>query len=378
MTIEATGVRVRVPLVRPFTTAAGAWSTHDAWLVGLRGGDGRVGVGEAALDPLAPQTALAELATRVRAVVERSWWEPGDLAAALDDPDALDGPGRAARSAVEAALVDGGWLSLVGRPGGSAVPGAATGPAPFRVPLNATIDAVDPDAAVAGAQAAIAAGFATLKLKAPSDEPAAALAARIAAVRAAVGAAVRLRLDANGAWSLAEAAARLAAVAPLGLEYVEQPVASLEAMAELRRRVDVPLAADELVASPAAAAAVLDAGAADVLVVKPARVGGPLVALGIARTAAGCGVPTVVSTLLETGVGLLAGLRVAAALDAGLDTAVSLAHGLATADLLVDDLVLDPPAIRDGSAVVRWPVGAGRVDDEAVRRFAVDVAGSSW
>jgi O-succinylbenzoate synthase len=261
--------------------------------------------------------------------------------------------------------VDGGWLSLHAGPDGTA---------PFRVPLNATIDAVDLGAAVAGAGAAIAAGFATLKLKAPSGEPAEALVDRLAAVRAAVGPAVRLRLDANGAWSLGEAAARLAAVAPLGLEYVEQPVASLEAMAELRRRVAVPLAADELVASPAAAAAVLDAGAADVLVVKPARVGGPLVALGIARAAAGRGVPTVVSTLLETGVGLLAGLRVAAALDA----AVSGAHGLATADLLVDDLVLDPPAIRGGSAVVPWPVGAGRVDDEAVRRFAVDVAGSSW
>jgi o-succinylbenzoate synthase len=369
MTPEVAGVRVRVPLVRPFTTAAGAWSAHDAWLVRLRDGDGRSGVGEAALDPLAGPVALAELATRVRALAEGSPWEPGDPAAALGDPDALDGPGRAARSAVEAALVDGGWLALGAGPDGTA---------PFRVPLNATIDVVDPEAAVAGAGAAVAAGFATLKLKAPSGEPAEALADRLAAVRAAVGPAVRLRLDANGSWSLGEAEARLVALAPVGLEYVEQPVASLEGMAELRRRVAVPLAADELVASPAAAAAVLDAGAADVLVVKPARVGGPLVTLGIARAAAVRGVPTVVSTLLETGVGLLAGLRVAAALDAGLDTAASRAHGLATADRLVDDLVLDPPVILDGSVSAPWPIGAGRVDDEAVRRFAVDAAGTAW
>jgi O-succinylbenzoate synthase len=175
-----------------------------------------------------------------------------------------------------------------------------------------------------------------------------------------------------------EAVARLTAIAPFGIEHVEQPVASLEEMVALRRRVGVLLAADELVSSPGAADALLDAGAADVLVVKPARVGGPPVAAAIARHAASHGVPVVVSNLLETGVGMTAALRVAAVVPMPSDGTEHRAHGLATAHLLVDDLVVGLPDIRDGAVELPLPADLGRPDDEAIRRFAVDSAGDPW
>ena len=139
---------------------------------------------------------------------------------------------------------------------------------------------------------------------------------RVRAVRAAVGPDIRLRLDVNGAWDLETATDRLDAIARFALEYVEQPLAGDDAaeLAELRRRVRVPIAADETVTSLRAARALLDAGAVDVLVVKPVRVGGPVVAAEIAALAAERGVPVVISTLFETGVGIAAGLAVAAAL----------------------------------------------------------------
>jgi hypothetical protein len=127
----------------------------------------------------------------------------------------------------------------------------------------------------------------------------------VRAVREAIGPDVHLRLDVNGAWDPPTAEERLEAVERFRLEYVEQPLAGddAEALAELRRRVRVPIAADESVTSIKAARELLDAEAVDVLVVKPARVGGLVVGAEIAALAAERGVPVVVSTLFETGWG---------------------------------------------------------------------------
>jgi len=401
MTLETAVVHVRIPLSRPFATAAGSWTVRESWLIRLRDGQGRQGCGEAALDPGAGPAALTALGDRIRRLVERLAARPptgasrgwaGDLdragpmggarlgdevrpldsalldPALLDDTGALDGPGRAARAALEAALVDGGWIPL----GGSQ-------PRPESIALNATVDALASDPAAEAARSAVSAGFGTIKLKAAAEEPVGTLAGRVAAVRRAVGPDIGLRLDANGRWGAAEARAHLSALAGMGLEYVEQPVAELEALARLRAGSPVPIAADESVDSPVAAGRILDAAAADVLVVKPARVGGPVQALRIATMAAERGVPVVVSTLLETGLGLATALRVAAALPAAGDPRRHLAHGLATADRLSTDLLAAAFEIRDGAMVLpatpeAWP----RPDDAGIRRATIDALGASW
>lgn len=215
-------------------------------------------------------------------------------------------------------------------------------PAPLRarIPVNTTIPVVAPEVAH---RLATAQGAGTAKVKvADPGSTLAQDAARLEAVRDAMGPAARIRIDANAAWSLEEAREALPTLdrAVGGLEYAEQPVASLEDMAALRRSVEIPIAADELVRRAADPLRVARAGAADLLVMKVQPLGGIRRCLDLAEQA---GLPVVVSSALETGIGLSAGAAFAAALP-------ELPHacGLATAALLTADLVGDALAVADG------------------------------
>jgi o-succinylbenzoate synthase len=212
-----------------------------------------------------------------------------------------------------------------------------------RVPVNDLVPAVAPDRAAALAAAAVAGGSWCLKVKvgAGLDED------RVAAVRDAVGPHVRLRVDANGAWDLDRAIAAVGRLARYDLELAEQPVATLDDLARLRRRVDVALAADESVRSVEDALALARLEAADAVVVKVQPLGGVAAALAVVEAA---GVPAVVSALYETSVGLAAGLALAAALPE-----LPYACGLATAALLAGDVVADPLVPVAGELVVRRP-----------------------
>jgi len=233
--------------------------------------------------------------------------------------------------------------------------------------------------AVAAAHSAVVAGFTTLKLKGGGEASTAELVERLRAVRAAVGDGIRLRLDVNGAWDAMAATERLRALAPIGLELVEQPVApgpdAAAVLARLRASTGATIAADESVTSAAAAQALLAAGAVDVLVIKPARVGGPAVALEIAALAARAGVGIIVSTLLETGVGLRSALVTAALLPPG---GRALAHGLATGPLLVSELVRGGGVpVAGGQATCPAAPGLGlSLDLAAIERSAVERLGA--
>ena len=354
------GLRVRVPFRRPFATATGMWLHREAWIVLLEGADGRVGLGEAVLEPDATEVEETILARAVRETAGRA--REGDL----PDPEELEllgGSGRAFRAALDGARLD---LAL-----------AADG---ARVPVNGTIGFAAPREGAEAALQAIQAGFTTLKLKAGAERETEDLVARVRAIRQAVGPDVRLRLDVNGAWDLPTAEERLEAVARFDIEYVEQPLAWDDAAgaAELRERIGVPVAADEAVYSAGAARSLLAAGAADVLVVKPARVGGPVVVAEIAALAAARGVPVVLSTLFETGIGVASARAAAAALPAvgGRELMPPLPHGLATAGLLEHDLLRAPMNVEDG--FIQAPGGDGSgglgivVDERALRRFAAE------
>ena len=172
--------------------------------------------------------------------------------------------------------------------------------------------------------------------------------ARVAAVRRALGSDGRIRIDANGAWTVDEAERALARLGEFGLEYVEQPCASLREMAQLRRRVDVPLAVDEAIRkAPDPLHVDLVSEAADVLVVKSAPLGGVAAAGAVA---ARYGLPVVVSSALDTSVGLAGGLALAAALPG-----MPMACGLGTGRLLSGDVVRDPLVPLNGRLTVRRP-----------------------
>jgi L-alanine-DL-glutamate epimerase-like enolase superfamily enzyme len=152
---------------------------------------------------------------------------------------------------------------------------------------------------------------------------------------------------------------------------VEQPLpaADVDGHAILRRETAVPVALDESVADEAAAQRILEVGAADFLVVKPARVGGPVVVRAIAAHAAEAGVPVVLSTFFETGIGLVAAVRAAAELPR---IGEERAHGLATTGLLEHDLLMKPMAVEAGRIALP---SAPELDAAALDRFAVERVG---
>jgi len=256
------------------------------------------------------------------------------------------------------------------------------GPDPRTVRVNATVPAVAPEA-VPGVLARFP-GARTAKVKVA--EPGQGLEAdleRVRAVRDTMAAGSRIRIDANGGWSLAEATAALELLAEIGLEYAEQPVAEVADLAELRRRLAglVPIAADESIRKPADPIAVARAGAADVFVLKHQPLGGTERAEAIVREViaeAGPQVRFVTSSALETSVGLASAARLAARIDAlgglghGLDHGLD--HGLGTAALLAADVTLAPLVPVAGRIALRDV----RPDPELLERHAAPPDRADW
>ncbi|MEI4270161.1 o-succinylbenzoate synthase [Klenkia sp. LSe6-5] len=228
----------------------------------------------------------------------------------------------------------------------AAVEAATVGwPAPLRtcVPVNCTVPAVGPERAHA---IVTASGCRTAKVKvAEPGQTDADDEARVEAVRDALGAGGAVRVDANAAWSVDRAAERIAVLGRYDLEYVEQPCATVAELAALRRRVDVRLAADEVVRRAADPAGVDLREACDVVVLKVQPLGGVRAALEVARAH---GLPCVVSSALESSVGIAAGVALAAALPE-----LPFACGLATVALFDHDVTTEPLLPVDGALPVR-------------------------
>ncbi|WP_300386824.1 o-succinylbenzoate synthase [uncultured Nocardioides sp.] len=233
-------------------------------------------------------------------------------------------------------------------------------PAPLRdrVPVNVTVPAVGPERAH---DIVARSGCRTAKVKvAEPGQDEAEDEARLEAVRDALGPDGLVRIDVNGLWDVDTALIRLPVLdrAAGGLEYVEQPVAQVEDLAVVRRRQHVPVAADESIRRAADPYRVRDLEAADVAVLKVQPLGGVRACLRIAED---IGLPVVVSSALETSVGIAAGVALAASLP-------ELPHacGLATVALLTDDLAAEPLLPVDGAL----PVGRPTVDPAAFDRLA--------
>jgi O-succinylbenzoate synthase len=199
------------------------------------------------------------------------------------------------------------------------------------VAVNAMIPRVNPEVAAALTREARAAGCATIKVKVGDGEAE----PRLRAVRLAAGESTRIRLDANGTWTLEEAERALLRFSAYSIELAEDPVATLEEMARLRPRVPVPLAAEMPIRVPDDVLQVRRLGAADAILVKPQRIGGMRAALRAAELAQD--LPVIVSSALETSVGLAMCAAVAAAVPAH-----GFAHGIGTALLLAEDVTTRP------------------------------------
>ncbi len=236
------------------------------------------------------------------------------------------------------------------------------------IPVNATLPAVPLDRVAH--TLSLFGDCRTVKIKV--GEPGETLAddvARVRETRRLLGPAGRIRLDANGAWTVDEAEHAVRALEQFDLEYVEQPCATVPELAELRRRIhriDVLVAADESVRKAADPLEVARAEAADLLVIKAAPLGGIDRALALVAEA---GLPAVVSSALDTSVGLAMGAELAARLPT-----LDFDCGLGTAALLVDDVTVSP--LRPVAGTVA--VGRVTADPDALLRLAADSERTAW
>ena len=226
-------------------------------------------------------------------------------------------------------------------------------PVRSKVPVNVTVPAVSPERAH---RLVSESGCSTAKVKIgdEGDE------ARVEAVRDALGPRGRLRVDVNAQWDVEGAARKLASLRRYDLEYAEQPVATLDEMRVLRRKVDVPLAVDESLRTAEDPFSVDVEGAADVAVLKVAPLGGVRAAMRLAESLP---VPVVISSALESSIGLAAGIACAAAIED-----LRYACGLATSALFDEDLVTEPLRPVDGAIQVRKP----ELDADSLERHALE------
>ncbi len=342
--MKLTVAAVRTAMREPFTAGHGTVSDRELLLVTLEAVDGTVGYGEAAPLTSYDGVSLAD----VRAALE-------DCRPVLEGyPDAspiADVLARCSEATVlpqALAAVDLAVWDLAGRRTREPVWRLLGARSAAPVAVNWTIAAADRSGAAHEAAQARANGFQTVKVKvAIGDDP-----GRLAAVRAFAGPHMAIRIDANGAWELAEAAAMLRVLEPVGIELCEEPVAGVAAIRALRSEVEVPLALDESARDPEA----LRAPAAEFMCLKIAGCGGIAATIEMATRARAAGYEVYLASTLDGPLGIAAALHAAAVI--GPDRAC----GLATLGLFADRD--DPlPVVAGAMSAPPGPGLGGRLTD---------------
>jgi len=328
-------------LARPLHTSYGEVRERELAIVTLTDEDGCSGYGEAAPLPAYDgpdlETVLAALARHERVVSD---WD-GEMGTQLLEAARAAADVPLALAAIEMALWD-----RAGRRAGRPVAELLTDTPARSVAVNATISALDRAGAAEEAAAAARAGFPCVKVKVgiPDD------AGRVAAVRAAAGPELALRLDANGAWEVEEAVRAIEALAPAGLELVEEPTHGLAAVREVRERVAARIAIDETAGEPGA----LGAGVADAVCLKIARCGGIGALLAAASLVRTSGAEVYLASTLDGPLGVAAALHAAAALASRGPLPPC---GLAT--LAMFEGIEDPLPAHDGAIALPAAPGLG-------------------
>lgn len=340
-----------VPLAVPYRWSKGIQHERCGVIVGVEL-DGCVGWGEAALPPhvVYPGTAFAD---QCRALLHGLEPERDDF---LDQLELREVPARV-RCGISSA-----WLSARAAREGktlSAYVGGKERPIARRVPVNDLIGDEKPEMCVERAEAAIARGQDTVKIKCDSNR--ALDVARVGAIREALPD-IRIRIDPNESWPVAWALEQLRAMARFNIEYVEEPLprgTTLATYAELCRESPIPVALDDSARTLFHVQSIIAQRAAHVLILKPPRLGGPDRIVEVIDAAAAAGLRSVVTASLETAIGLTVALHCGAVLPNPVPPC-----GIGTARFLARDLA-DPPPIRDGFMTVPEAPGLGIVPYEA-------------
>jgi L-Ala-D/L-Glu epimerase len=337
-------VKLEVELIEarlraPFVTARTSVNARRLGLVRLHAADGHVGHGEAA--PLEGYDAPS--LDDVLAALE-DCREPLEQSDGEDREGLMDECARRAVLPHAIAAIDLALWDLEGRRKQLPVWRLLGAQAAPQVVVNATIAAADRAGAATEAAAARQAGFKTIKLKAAVGDDA----GRIAAVRTVAGPDVQIRLDANGAWSVDEAAASLRVLAAAGIELCEEPVHGLAQTQQLQAATEVSIAIDETTLEPGA----LDTRVCDAVCLKIARGGGITGVIEQARRARAAGYEVYLASTLDGPLGIAAALHAAAAIEPDRPC------GLATLGVFADRA--DP--LPAASSTIAAPAGPGLGD----------------
>ncbi|NJK33811.1 MAG: o-succinylbenzoate synthase [Oscillatoriales cyanobacterium SM2_2_1] len=325
-----------LPLRSPLKTASHTWHERRGVVITLQDEDGAVGYGEAA--PFLTTESWAETVAQVGTVL--SQWVGRTLPDLAELPSWLVGCDHtpATRHGLELALLN--LLAQRAEVSLAALVAGSEGTVASRVAVNRLVGGGTVAETLARVQQGFEEGDRCFKLKVGHDF--AQDRQRVRGTRDWLGERGELRLDANGAWTLTEAIAHCAELSPWGIEYIEQPVATGEDLAEVRWRSAVPVAADELVTSLTALKSLLSWGAADIYVLKPMQLGGLLVAREAATEILKQGLSVVITTAIDGAIARHGAIHLAATLPA------IHAHGLGTGSLLAEDLSYPCPQVHRG------------------------------
>ena len=350
---------VGVPFKLPFRTSSSLVDTRYSLIVWIETDVGQVGIGEAPAALIRGHSSLRFIATALETVA------PALLNRPLDSAPLSAVPPPPLAFALETASFD----CLAQSEGKSLAEFLGGSPKPVEV--NAVIGEAIPADTESSAIRAAEEGFRTIKLKVGGrplslDEEA------LSRIRKSVGRSVKLRLDANRAWPEPQAVFALQRLAKYSPEFIEEPVtpAHPSILSRLRSVSPILIAADESVENPQSAKVLADSAAVDLFVIKLARVGGISVARSIIDHARSRGLGIVITSSLETGVGLSAATHLISALD------IHQACGLATGPLLTHDLLQTPVSPTNGFLSTPDSPGLGiSLDPDAIQRFALGPRG---
>jgi L-alanine-DL-glutamate epimerase-like enolase superfamily enzyme len=338
LSVQRRKLRLKVPL----QTSYGPVDERELLTVSLTDADGIRGHGEAA-----PLEAYDGVTVEQ---VEQALTDYEPILAAFRDgmngAQMIDACRRVDDLPQALAAVDLALWDRAGKRAGKPVAALLTDDPAAAVDVNATLTALDRAGVARQAARAVGEGFTCVKVKVGVGDDA----GRVAAARAAVGPEVALRLDANGAWSVEEAVRTIDALAPAGLELVEEPTHGLREVREVRERVSTRIAIDETAAEHGA----LGAGVADAVCLKISRCGGISGLIAAATLVRASGAEAYLASTFDGPLGIAAAIHAAAALA----SRGPVPHcGLAT--LGIFEGIENPLPVRAGRIAVPASAGLG-------------------
>jgi len=334
--LELTYSPYKLELKSSFETTHGKFVDRKGFIISIRNSNGVEGIGDTAPFPEIGSESLGDAEQALKSInldlkidltiIRESFNE------LLNDYDSLP----SLRHGIEQAL-----LNLICKEKNITVDKLLELNLKRVINVNASIGFLTKDETILKAKQLIEKGFKTLKIKTGRDEFEDDYNC-IKAVRDEFGNDVKLRIDANGKWDLESATRNLSKLEDLNLEYVEQPVNSLENFVKLTNNVSFPLAADESIRTKKAAEDFINKNAADYLILKPMIIGGLLPTLKIIELAEKNNITPVITSSFESAVGK------ANAVIAAATVKKKIAHGLALNDYFKNDIIPDPFPVKDG------------------------------